>query len=168
MPIATESMIRVAGRRNESIHRTPNSRLGSSSWTRHPPRTHTHMYGQQSEELPHHLALSITRILDLKSSPDTDPLDAVGEEFNVIDVVNGYFSDGAFASGAANELSMTPCCLPRGIAWTTRCGTGAARARRTGPTGRDCSAPGRIERAAGRRQSAIDSRNDICASWSTY
>jgi hypothetical protein len=55
------------------------------------------MYGQQSEELPHHLALSITRILDLKTSPDTDPLDAVGDEFNVIDVVNGYFPDGAFA-----------------------------------------------------------------------
>jgi hypothetical protein len=55
------------------------------------------MYGQQSEELPHDLALSITRILDLKSSPDTDPLDAVGDEFNVIDVINGYFPDGAFA-----------------------------------------------------------------------
>lgn len=87
-------------------HRTPNSRLGSSSYTvpyrtYHVPRTHarthTHMYGQQSEELPHDLALSITRILDLKSSPDTDPLDAVGDEFNVIDVINGYFPDGAFA-----------------------------------------------------------------------
>jgi len=122
------------------------------------------MYGEQSEELPHDLALSITRILDLKSLPETDPLDAVGDEFNVIDVVNGYFPDGAFAlEVAATELSTTPCCLPRGIAWTTRGGTGAASARRTGPTGRDYSAPGRIERAAGRWQGAVDSRNDICA-----
>lgn len=123
------------------------------------------MYGQQTEELPHDLALSITRILDLKSSPDADSLDAVGDEFNVIDVINGYFPDGAFAlEVAATELRTTLCCLPRGIAWPTRIGTGATSARRTGPAGRDCSAPGRIERAAGRWQSAVDSRNDICAS----
>lgn len=94
------------------------------------------MYGEQSEELPHDLALSITRILDLKSPPETDLLDAVGDEFNIVDVVNGYFPDGAFTLGvAATELSTTPCCLPRGITWTTGCGTSAASARRTGPAG---------------------------------
>jgi vacuolar protein sorting-associated protein 53 len=55
------------------------------------------MYGQQGEELSHDLVLSITRILDLKASPETDPLDTVGDGFDVIDVVNEYFPDGAFA-----------------------------------------------------------------------
>ena len=54
------------------------------------------MYGQPSEELSHDLVLSITRILDLKASPETDPLDTVGDGFDVIDVVNEYFPDGAF------------------------------------------------------------------------
>lgn len=55
------------------------------------------MYPQQSEELPHDLVLSIRRILDLKSNPGTDPLDTVGDGFNVIDVLNRYFPDGASA-----------------------------------------------------------------------
>ena len=68
------------------------------------------MYGEQSEELPHDLALSITRILDLKSSPETDPLDAVGDEFNVIDVINGYFPDGACVRfrGSGNRIINDP------------------------------------------------------------
>ena len=97
------------------------------------------MYGQQNEELPHDLVLSITRILDLKALPETDSLDAVGDGFNLIDVVNGYFPDGAFAlEAAATELSIVSCCLPRGIPRTARCGTSAASTRRTGPGGRDC------------------------------
>ena len=55
------------------------------------------MSGQQSEELSHDLVLSITRILDLKAPPETDPLDTVGDGFDIIDVVNEYFPDGAFA-----------------------------------------------------------------------
>ncbi|KAI9507909.1 Vps53-like protein [Russula earlei] len=51
------------------------------------------MYPQESEELPHDLVLSIKRILDLKALPETDPLDTVGDGFNVIDVINLYFPD---------------------------------------------------------------------------
>ena len=54
-----------------------------------------HMYHQQSQELPHDLILSIQRILDLKDLPETDPLDIVGDGFNAVDVINGYFPDGA-------------------------------------------------------------------------
>jgi vacuolar protein sorting-associated protein 53 len=50
------------------------------------------MYRQQSEVLPQHLVLSIERILDLD---DTDPLGIVGDSFNVVDVINAYFPDGA-------------------------------------------------------------------------
>jgi hypothetical protein len=59
------------------------------------------MYGQQNEELPHELILSISRILDLKNFPETDPLDEVGDGFNVIDVINGHFPDGTFALEAS-------------------------------------------------------------------
>ena len=70
------------------------------------------MYDQQSEELPHDLVLSIARILDLKASPETDPLDAVGDKFDVIQVVNGYFPDGAHPSeAAATKLSTALCCF---------------------------------------------------------
>ncbi|KAI0283690.1 Vps53-like protein [Russula aff. rugulosa BPL654] len=44
-----------------------------------------------SEELPHELLLSIGRILDIKDSPETDPLDTLGGQFNVIDIINNYF-----------------------------------------------------------------------------
>ncbi|KAI0000479.1 Vps53-like protein [Russula vinacea] len=44
-----------------------------------------------SEELPHDLLLSISRILDIKESPETDPLDTIGGQFNVIDIINRYF-----------------------------------------------------------------------------
>jgi vacuolar protein sorting-associated protein 53 len=48
-----------------------------------------------SEELPHELLLSISRILDLRESSETDPLDTVGGQFNVIDIINHYFPNGA-------------------------------------------------------------------------
>lgn len=50
------------------------------------------MYRQQSEQLPRDLVLSIQRILDLN---ETDSLDTVGDGFNAIDVINGYFPNGA-------------------------------------------------------------------------
>lgn len=50
-----------------------------------------------SEELPHELLLSIGRILDIKDSPETDPLDTIGGQFNVIDIINNYFPNGAYA-----------------------------------------------------------------------
>ncbi|KAN0103653.1 Vps53-like, N-terminal domain containing protein [Russula decolorans] len=46
-----------------------------------------------SEELPHELLLSIGRILDIKESPETDPLDTVGGQFNVIEIINHSFPD---------------------------------------------------------------------------
>ena len=85
------------------------------------------MYHQQSEELPHDLVLSIRRILDLKDLPDTDPL---GDGFNVIDVINGYFPDGTFMLEATTTgLPKVPCYFSRGIAWAIRYGTSAASAR---------------------------------------
>ena len=89
------------------------------------------MYDQQGEELPHDLVLSITRILDLKDSPETDPLDTVGDRFNVVDIVNEYFPDGACAlEAAATELSTALCySLSRGISRATRRDTSAASAR---------------------------------------
>ena len=53
------------------------------------------MYRQQSEELSRDLVLSIQRILDLHPSPETDSLDAIGDGFSPIDVINGYFPNGA-------------------------------------------------------------------------
>ncbi|KAI9456566.1 Vps53-like protein [Lactarius psammicola] len=49
------------------------------------------MFRQQSEQLPRDLVLSIQRILDLNETPETDPLDTVGDGFSAIDVINGYF-----------------------------------------------------------------------------
>jgi hypothetical protein len=83
-----------------------------------------------SEELPHELLLSIGRILDIKESPETDPLDTIGGQFNVIDIINNYFPNGAYASKAMRVKSpMPPYYFLRGITWTTGCGSSAASAR---------------------------------------
>jgi hypothetical protein len=59
-----------------------------------------------NEELPHDLLLSISRILDLKESPEADPLDTVEDRFNVIDIINRYFPDGVFyVGGNANSIT---------------------------------------------------------------
>jgi vacuolar protein sorting-associated protein 53 len=58
-----------------------------------------------SEELPHELLLSIGRILDIKESPETDLLDTIGGQFNVIDIINHYFPDGAYAHSRQCELN---------------------------------------------------------------
>ncbi len=49
-----------------------------------------------NKELPHELLLSIGRILDIKEPPETDPLDTIGGQFNVIDIINHYFPDGEY------------------------------------------------------------------------
>lgn len=86
-----------------------------------------------SEELPHELLLSIGRILDIKESPEADPLDTIGDQFNVIDIINHYFPDGAYTFEAMRVKSpMPPYHFLRGITWTTGCGSSAAGARRTG------------------------------------
>jgi hypothetical protein len=59
-----------------------------------------------SEELPHDLLLSISRILDIKESPEADPLDTLGGQFNVIDIINRYFPNGAFVlRGNTNPIT---------------------------------------------------------------
>jgi vacuolar protein sorting-associated protein 53 len=63
-----------------------------------------------SEELPHELLLSIGRILDIKESPETDPLDTIGGQFNVIEIINHYFPDGAYAFEAMRAKSPMPPC----------------------------------------------------------
>ena len=52
------------------------------------------MYRQANEELPHELILSIQRVLDIHPGPDSDPLDALTDDFNSVDVLNRYFPDG--------------------------------------------------------------------------
>jgi len=64
-----------------------------------------------SEELPHELLLSIGRILDIKESPETDPLDTIGDQFNVIDIINHSFPDGAYAFGAMRAKSLNAAVL---------------------------------------------------------
>lgn len=61
-----------------------------------------------SEELPHELLLSIGRILDIKESPETDPLDAIGGQFNVVDIINHSFPDGAYAFKVTRAKSPMP------------------------------------------------------------
>jgi hypothetical protein len=83
-----------------------------------------------SEELPHDLLLAISRILDLEESPENDPLDTIGGQFNVIDIINRYFPDGAFVFEAMlTELPKPPSYFFRRITWAARCCTGAASAR---------------------------------------
>ncbi|THH12677.1 hypothetical protein EW146_g7473, partial [Bondarzewia mesenterica] len=53
------------------------------------------MYRPSSEELPHELIISIQRVLDLHPGPDTDPLDNLSDEFDSVNVLNGYFPDEA-------------------------------------------------------------------------
>ena len=111
------------------MYPTPNSRLGSLSPAANRCRVESVVY-DMSEELPHDLLLAISRILDLEESPETDPLDTIGGQFNVIDIINRYFPDGAFVLEALlTELPKPPSYFFRTITWTTRCCTGSANAR---------------------------------------
>lgn len=83
-----------------------------------------------NEELPHDLLLSISRILDLRESPEADPLDTVGGRFDVVDIINHYFPNGASVLEAMpTKLPKPPCGYLRGITWAARCSTSAASAR---------------------------------------
>jgi hypothetical protein len=86
---------------------------------------------QQSEELPHDLALSINRILDLNTSPESDPLEVIGDSFNVVQVLNEYFPNGAScAQGSVNTIIKgLAMFFTRGITRATRCSTSAADPR---------------------------------------
>ncbi len=87
------------------------------------------MYRRQNEELSRDLVLSIQRILDLNASPETDPLDTVGDGFNAIDIINGYFPNGSPKFNIQNHDSHLPnalCSFSRGVTWATRRGSSAA------------------------------------------
>ncbi|KAJ7495902.1 Vps53-like protein [Mycena galericulata] len=45
------------------------------------------------DELPHEVILAIQRVLDLQS--DADPLDTLSNEFNSVEILNGFFPDEA-------------------------------------------------------------------------
>ncbi|KAJ7899048.1 Vps53-like protein [Mycena leptocephala] len=47
------------------------------------------------DELPHEVILAIQRVLELPSGQDADPLDALSNEFNSVDILNGFFPDEA-------------------------------------------------------------------------
>ena len=115
---------------NDPRSLTPDSGLGSLWFT---SRANVVETRDMSEELPHELLLSIGRILDIKESPETDPLDTIGGQFNVVDIINDYFPDGAYVFEEMRAKSpMPPCYFLRGITWATGCGSSAAISRRTG------------------------------------
>ncbi|KAJ7091114.1 Vps53-like protein [Mycena epipterygia] len=47
------------------------------------------------DELPHEVILAIERVLELQSGQDADPLDALSNDFNPVDILNGFFPDEA-------------------------------------------------------------------------
>lgn len=46
------------------------------------------------DELPHEVILAIQRVLE-QSGQDADPLDTLSNDFNPVDLLNGFFPDGA-------------------------------------------------------------------------
>ncbi|RDX42721.1 hypothetical protein OH76DRAFT_1362271 [Lentinus brumalis] len=58
-------------------------------------RLSTPAFRLREDELPPELILSIERILDLHTTPDTDPLDRLTNDFNPVGVLNDYFPDEA-------------------------------------------------------------------------
>ena len=51
----------------------------------------------REDELPPELILSIERILDIHTTPDSDPLDKLTTDFNPIATINDYFPDGVLS-----------------------------------------------------------------------
>ncbi|KAJ7902181.1 Vps53-like protein [Mycena olivaceomarginata] len=47
------------------------------------------------DELPHEVIVAIQRALELPSGQDADPLDALSNEFNPVEILNGFFPDEA-------------------------------------------------------------------------
>ncbi|KAJ7693303.1 Vps53-like protein [Mycena rosella] len=47
------------------------------------------------DELPHEVILAIERVLQLQGGQDTDPLDILSNDFNPVDILNGFFPDEA-------------------------------------------------------------------------
>ena len=51
----------------------------------------------QHDELPHELIMSIERVLDIQGQAEKDPLDALTNSFDAVNVLNGYFPNGVHA-----------------------------------------------------------------------
>ncbi|KAJ6625846.1 Vps53-like protein [Mycena sp. CBHHK59/15] len=47
------------------------------------------------DELPHEVILSIQRVLELQLGKDADPLDTLSNDFDPVDILNGFFPDEA-------------------------------------------------------------------------
>ncbi|KAJ7772691.1 Vps53-like protein [Mycena maculata] len=47
------------------------------------------------DELPHEVVLAIQRVLDAQSDQDADPLDTLSNDFDPVDLLNGFFPDEA-------------------------------------------------------------------------
>ncbi|KAF7361607.1 Vacuolar protein sorting-associated protein 53 [Mycena venus] len=57
------------------------------------------------DELPHEVILAIERVLEL--GPDADPLDALSNDFNPVDILNGFFPDeGSLAHIASVQAHL--------------------------------------------------------------
>ena len=63
----------------------------------------------REDELPPELILHIERILDLHTTPDSDPLDRLTNDFNPVGVLNEYFPDGelSFPPASAHAAHVT-------------------------------------------------------------
>lgn len=55
----------------------------------HPPAMH-----YPEDELPHELILSIERVLDIRSESGIDSVNTLTNDFNAVNVLNGYFPNG--------------------------------------------------------------------------
>lgn len=64
------------------------------------------MYGQRTDELSPELILSIQRILDIKSSSDSDPLDTLSDDLSTTDILNSYFPDGQYPTWPLYKADM--------------------------------------------------------------
>ena len=60
-----------------------------------------------SQALPHELVLSIQQILDFHPNHDSDPLDDLSDDFDPVEIINGYFPDGMFIRVTAGTFAET-------------------------------------------------------------
>jgi vacuolar protein sorting-associated protein 53 len=62
---------------------------------------------QKDDALPHELVLSIQRVLDFQTGPDSDPLDDLTDDFNPVGILNGIFPDGTQLFMLINFVAMS-------------------------------------------------------------
>ncbi|KAF7321815.1 hypothetical protein MKEN_00703400 [Mycena kentingensis (nom. inval.)] len=53
------------------------------------------------DDLPPEVIVAIQRVLELQTGPDSDPLDVLSNDFNSVDILNGYFPDEASLANIA-------------------------------------------------------------------